>query len=511
MPPIFARRTLLGSLAIPAAMPLVAEASPGLRSTDRSGTAFEAALRPTIYPATGKRPAWLLSARMAHYKVPGVAVAILRDGRIVHAAGYGSSRIGTSARVGRRTMFSVGSVSKVATAALCLKLVASGVLDLDRDIDRYLTRWRVPSGPAGDRSPITLRMLMSHTAGFNVHGFDDFAPVEALPNLVQILNGQPPAKNEPLRRVDPAGLRMRYSGGGVMIEQAVIEDAIGLPLEEAAKRHLFADLGMRRTSFANPLPATWEDLAAAHDDQGRPAAEPRGWQSFPEAAASGLWTSAEDLATLVMGLIGSYRSSTGFLPRALASDMMRRVAPGNFGLGPRLSGAGSARIFHHAGSNDSYKAYIEGNLVTGDGLVVLTNGSRGDALAAEIRNAVSDTMDWPGDWSVATIEQDSSQASCAGTYDKGAGNTFDSMKALDSIFGAKSVSVSTDAEGLSILESGRTRPRRLLPVALDRYVMAEAYVPAGTLQFEFQRGADRAVRGLIVDIGDGVTHYSRRG
>lgn len=472
---------------------------------------FEAALRPTIYSATGERPAWLLAARMTHYKVPGVAVAVLRDGRIVHAAGYGSSRIGTTAPVGRRTMFSVGSVSKVATAALCLKLVAEGVLDLDRNIDSYLKRWRVPSGPAGDGSPITLRMLMSHTAGFNVHGFDDFAPAEPLPDLVQILEGKPPAKNEPLRRVDPAGLRMRYSGGGVMIEQTVIEDAIQLPLEEVAKRHLFGELAMRRTSFQNPLPATWGDIAAAHDDQGRLAAEPRGWQSFPEAAASGLWTSVEDLAALVLALIRSYRSSAGFLPRSLAGDMMRRVAPGNFGLGPRLAGAGSARIFHHAGSNDSYKAYIEGNLVTGNGLIVLTNGSRGDALAAEIRNAVSDTMEWPGDWSVATVEQDGSQASCTGTYDKGGSNSYDSMKALDSIFGAKSVSVTADNEGLSILESGRRRPRRLLPVAPDRYVMAEAYVPAGTLQFEFQRGADGAVRGLIVDIGDGTTLYSRRG
>ncbi|MCX7513518.1 hypothetical protein [Frateuria sp. STR12] len=75
---------------------------------------------------------------------------------------------------------------------------------------------------------------------------------------------------------------------------------------------------------------------------------------------------------------------------------------GTFGLGPRLAGGGNARIFHHAGANDSYKAYIEGRLDSGDGLVVITNGRNGDVLGDEIRNAVSDALGWTGDWSVKT-------------------------------------------------------------------------------------------------------------
>lgn len=488
-------------------LPLLATASRGDALTTPMGATFDQLLRPTVH--TG-RERWSLGERMAHHAVPGVAVAILRHGKVENLRGYGTRVAGRKLGVGANTLFSVGSVSKVATAALCLRLVSLGRLDLDRDVGHWLTRWRIPAGPGEDRGAITLRMLLSHTAGFNVHGFKDLAPGAPLPTLAQTLNGAAPAINKPLERIGRAGERMRYSGGGYMVVQAVIEDAMSQPFEAVAKQHLFAPLGMTRSRFdAAPAPDS-PDIAHAHDGAGEPTALPRGWESFPELAPSGLWTSAADLARLVQALGDSYRgASSAFLPRALAIDMMTPVSPGTFGLGPRLAGEGEAEIFHHAGANDSYKAYIEGNLASGDGLVVLTNGANGDVLGDEIRNAVSDAMRWPGDWSVTerAVDDPALLDAYAGTYRRRENQNLVVVGMLDTGFEVDQIVIDRADGGLRLQSRGKVR--RLAALSSSRFVVPDAYVPASTLQLVFKRDAHASVRELVVSGGGGQLLFDR--
>lgn len=498
MPVQFRRRELLASGLI---LPTVVKGPILRRSAARSNHSFDKLLRPTVYSAKAD-PRWSIAERMAHYDVPGVSVAIIRDGQVQTIQGYGTRISRVSAPVGPATLFSVGSISKVATAALCLRLIALGHLDLDQDIGRWLTRWRVPPGPAGDISPITLRMLLSHTAGFNVHGFADFPPGAILPTLIQILSGTKPAKNVPLRRIDKAGARSRYSGGGFMIIQAVIEDAMGLPLDTLARRHVFAPLGMSRSTFSASLSPDSGDIAHAHDEKGKPVALPRGWQSFPELAASGLWTCADDLARLVTALTQSYQGkSAPFLPRNIAIDMMTPVSPGVFGLGPRLAGEGASAIFHHGGANASYNAYIEGNLACGDGVVILANGANGAVLGDEIRNGVSDAMGWPGDWSVAT--QPPAEAdwltTYTGNYRRRANQPPELAGLLDTAYDLESLEIRRTGNGLTLHIGDRTE--ELAPLTSSRFVAPDVYVPAGTFQLEFERSAERSVNRLIVTGG----------
>ncbi|KQZ77064.1 hypothetical protein ASE06_03820 [Sphingopyxis sp. Root214] len=502
MPFLERRQILAGSLTLPLAGLLPSHRAEASETRD----IFELLLRPTVHTGTER---WSLAERMAHGRVPGVAIAILRKGEIASVTGYGIRSAGRTSPVGRDTLFSVGSVSKIAAAALCLKLVSLGLLDLDRNVDHWLKRWRIPPGPAGDSVAISLRMLLSHTAGFSVHGFEDLVPGAPLPTLVQTLDGAAPAINKAVTRIDPAGTRSRYSGGGYMVVQAVIEDALGLSFNAAASRYLFAPLGMMRSRFdAAPADDT-TDIAHAHDGNGKAVALPRGWQSFPELAPSGLWTSAGDLARLVLALGASYRAPGGFLPQDLALDMMTAVSPGPFGLGPRLAGEGAARIFHHAGANDSYKAYIEGNLASGDGLVILTNGANGDVLGDEIRNAVSDALSWPGDWSVQTgpIAATSLTESFTGTYERRLDHSRTLAGILDTSFSAESLEIGLAAQGLQMTAKGKSRT--LVAVTSTRFVVPDAYIPAGTLQLSFDRGADRLVRGLTVIGGGGVLLFDR--
>ena len=427
-------------------------------STDVLAT-LDNGLRPSTLQAGEALPGWSLQERMTFHKVPGVAIAVLRDGKVVQTAGFGVRERGTQHAVNADTLFSVGSVSKVVTAATTLRQVAAGRIDLDRNINSYLTSWQVPKAPAFQSDALTLRMLMSHTSGLTVWGFEDYQPGEALPTIVQTLNGAKPAKNEPVRIDFEPGSRMRYSGGGVTVEQLVLQDITGKPLEALARKEVFKPIGMPRSTFANPLPATLDNIAKAHDQNGSLTALPRGWEAFPEQAASGLWTSAHDLGAFVGALIGAYKGRGDFLPQPLAVQMMTEVSPSIHGLGPRLEGDSESRIFHHGGSNDSYRAWIEGYLDSGDGMVILTNGSNGGKLMMEIRNAISDALGHginPVVRAVALTPQ--TMTDFAGTYRMDTSVPNDVAGNLAGYFETETLAVSI-TDGAMTVNRARTSPR----------------------------------------------------
>jgi CubicO group peptidase (beta-lactamase class C family) len=343
---------------------------------------------------------WTLEERMAHFRVPGVSIAVLDDGKVAWAKGYGVLQVGGSEPVDTETVFSVGSVSKVGAAAATLRLVDSGRLGLDRPVNDYLSAWQVPENELTAQVPVTLRRIMSHTAGLTVHGFADFQPDEDLPTTVQILESSGPAKN-PAVFVDLLpGSEFRYSGGGVTVEQLVVEETMETDFPTAARMLVFEPLGMSRSTYENPVPASHGNIAKAHDGLGRPTALPRGYEAMPETAASGLWTTPTDYAKLVIAFIEAYNGAEDpFISHELAEDVMMRVAPSQFGLGPEIAGEAGMLRFRHGGANNSYKAYMEGHLVTGDGVIVFTNGTRGHQLYAEIIRAVAAAEGWSETWS----------------------------------------------------------------------------------------------------------------
>ncbi|MEM9386891.1 MAG: serine hydrolase domain-containing protein [Pseudomonadota bacterium] len=337
---------------------------------------------------------YTIEERLSHHGVPAVAVAILEDGQVMWARGYGTKLAGEEMPVDADTVFSVGSVSKMVNAALVLRLQAQGELDVDTDVNEYLRSWSVKTSRHTRQQPVTLRAILSHTAGFSQHGFGDFQPGEALPTALQTLNGEPPAKHRAVRVTFKPGTRMDYSGGGTTVSQVLVEDVTRLDYLEASTRYVFDPVGMARSTFANPLPASHGNIARAHNADGEPTALPRGWEAMPEMAASGLWTSANDLGAFVATLINSARGDDDFLPPQIIADMMQRVPQSWHGLGPRLNGEGSNRVFHHGGANDSYRAWIEGHLDSGDGIVMLTNGRNGHQLYSEVRFAAEQAFEW---------------------------------------------------------------------------------------------------------------------
>ena len=473
---------------LPPVAPAVAQAPPG-----DGVAALERGLRPNVLPAGAPLPHWSLEARMRHHQVPGVAIALVRDGRVVAARGYGVRAAGGNEPVDADTVFSVGSISKVVAAATTLRLVDAGRMSLDRDIAADLKRWRVPDAPGRDGA-ITPRMLLSHTSGLNVHGFADYLPGEPLPTLVQVLQGAPPAKNEAVTRRFAPGERNDYSGGGVTVEQLLLEEVIGAPFADIARRQVFVPLRMARSTYASPLPPTHGNIARAHDERGAPAALPRGYESFAESAASGLWTSANDLGAFVAAILRSYRGKDDFLHRDTAVRMLTPVARSWFGLGPRLDGEGPSRTFHHGGANDSYRAWIEGYPETGDGFVILTNGANGNDLAREIRNALTDALGH-GDNTLLRVPADPAppSADLAGRYRLDAQVPMELRGAIADVLEDEAFEMQVVDGRLAWRLPAAASASTLHPLAPNRYASA-----SGSLRFLFHRGPDGRVQAVSV-------------
>ena len=154
-----------------------------------------------------------LARRMAELHVPGVSIAVIHNGVIEWARGYGVAEVGGKV-VTADTLFQAGSISKPLAAMAALHLVQEGKLSLDADVNTELKSWKVPESAAAPGAKVTLRELLTHTAGFTVHGFPGYASDAPVPTLVQVLNGEKPANTVPIRLESVPGSKWNYSAAG---------------------------------------------------------------------------------------------------------------------------------------------------------------------------------------------------------------------------------------------------------------------------------------------------------
>jgi CubicO group peptidase (beta-lactamase class C family) len=333
-----------------------------------------------------------LADRMAALHVPGVSIAMIHDGKIEWARGFGVTKIG-GPPVTPDTLFQAASISKPVAAMAVLRLVQSGKLNLDTDVNQYLKTWKVPANNFTEHKKVTLRELVTHTAGLTVHGFAGYASDAAVPTLVQVLNGEEPANSAPIRVDTEPGTIWRYSGGGYVIAQQLLEDVTGEPFPKLMHDTVLEPIGMARSTYEQPLPRSrMGEVALPYRGDGQPV--PGGPHVYPEMAPAGLWTTPSDLARYAIEV---QKSLAGTSNRVLSEATIRQMlTPGlnHQGLGPGVGGSANHPYFTHGGANEGYRC----NLVAynnGDGLVIMTNGDNGGELASEIQRSVAREYNWP--------------------------------------------------------------------------------------------------------------------
>ncbi|MER5210206.1 amino acid adenylation domain-containing protein [Streptomyces sp. NPDC002838] len=326
----------------------------------------------------------LLTAMEQHH-VPGAAVALLRDGEVVSARGYGVTAADGNEPVTPRTPFRVGSLSKHVTTLAVLSLVGQGDLNLDADAGRYLTSWRIPSD-----SPVTLRDLMSHQSGLGKVPVVHYRPTDAMPTVPQILRGLSPADHPPVRAERPAGEEFRKNSVNFSVLELLLQDVTGEPFPDLVRRLVFGPLGMTDSSFDQWYPR-WapQPTAVGHHANGAPIEG--GWRVRAEAAAGGLWSSAADLARIAVEIRRARRGEPGalLLTRPLAQQMLTVWHPGSFyGLGTVVDETGGGTEYGHGGRTVGFRAGSFTRLDTGEGFVVLTNAESGQALGSFVADAL---------------------------------------------------------------------------------------------------------------------------
>lgn len=160
---------------------------------------------------------------MAQLHVPGVSIAVIRNGHIDWTRGYGVRYL-AGPSVTPQTLFCAASISKPITAMGVLKLVEKGKIDLDTDVNHYLKRWKIPENQFTAQKKVTVRELLSHTSGIGTTYDDLYDPAQPVPTIVQMLNGERPAKTAPVRVTGVPGTKFAYSNGGYLVLYLLVED-----------------------------------------------------------------------------------------------------------------------------------------------------------------------------------------------------------------------------------------------------------------------------------------------
>jgi len=349
---------------------------------------------------------WSILDRMKHYNIPGLSIAVIKDYKIDWAKGYGSADTTEKIPVTTKTMFSAGSISKFLLAVTALKLVEEGKISLDSPIKNYLTSWKIADNDYTNKTPVTLRMLLSHKGGTTQASYFGFTPEKnPLPTIAEILNGDKVAETRKVIVNSEPNQAFRYSGGGSMIAQMALMDVGGQTFGDLTQRVLFNPLKMKNSTFEQPLPARFAAQAswaysAAPWFKGMPYV-------YPQQAAAGLYATPTDLATLFIDVQKSFIGKGKVLSRATARQMLSPqvdVSDGGYkeqmGIGPFLiqrTGNTDPRgiYFEFTGVNAGFLAYAIGSVEGGNGVVVMLNsGDDQNGIGKEIRRAVAKVYNW---------------------------------------------------------------------------------------------------------------------
>jgi len=208
---------------------------------------------PTITLAQGQTQSEFLEKldhfipkKMEAKKVPGVAIVIIDNGKPIYKKGIGWADKEATLKVSTQTGFNIGSISKMFTAWGVLKLAEEGKINIDSSVERYLTRWKLPDSEF-DRTKVTVRGLLSHTAGLSVHGYPGFAPEAKLPTIEASLDGEngPVRANEKVMLIHEPQTKFKYSGGGYTILQLMIEEVTKKPFAQYMQTEIFDPLQMK--------------------------------------------------------------------------------------------------------------------------------------------------------------------------------------------------------------------------------------------------------------------------
>ncbi|NTX63401.1 serine hydrolase [Myxococcus sp. CA051A] len=341
----------------------------------------------------GEEPRQLsLPQWMELYGIPGVSIAVFDQGSLIWAKGYGVKQVGGTDAVTVDTLFQAASISKPVAALAAMHHAEKRKWSLDADINDTLVSWKLPDNEFTKEQKVTLRRLLSHSAGTTVSGFPGYSVTGPVPTTQQVLDGEKPANTSAVRVDTVPGTLTRYSGGGTTIVQQMLVDQLKKPFPQIMKETVLAPLGMKHSTYEQPLPKHLAPMAASGTYSGGKSVEGR-WHVYPEMAPAGLWTTPSDLARVALEMSKATKGqSRRVVSQAMAKQMLTRQSE-RFGIG--FERPADQDWFGHGGSNEGFRCFLMA-FESGSGVAIMTNSDAGSRLFEPIIASVMAEYGWKG-------------------------------------------------------------------------------------------------------------------
>lgn len=331
--------------------------------------------------------------RMKKYKVKGMSIAVIHDYKIAWAKAYGWADEADKKLMTTETLFESGSISKSLNAVGILKLAQEKKVDLNTDINTYLTSWKFPYDSLSRGKKITLAHILSHNAGLTVHGFPGHDIHGPIPTVLEVLDGKKPSFTPAVRSAYEPGLQFEYSGGGTTISQVLLTDVTKQNYDEWMYEHVLKPIGMETSFYSQPPPKEKQYLcASAYMSDGTPISNK--FHVYPEQAAAGLWMTPSDLCQYIIDMQLAYQGKPS---KVLSPEMVKlHLTPYNDGptsLGSFIVDINGEKYFEHGARNDGFCGDFYGSLEGGNGVVIFLNSDDG-TLISEVINSVAKAYQW---------------------------------------------------------------------------------------------------------------------
>ena len=322
-------------------------------------------------------------------EIPGASIAVIKGGRIAWARGFGMADQERARPVTKDTLFQAQSITKVLTSLATVKLLASRQIALDEPVNRYLKQWTIPENKYTAKVPVTFRMLLNHTGALsNPYPDGCCGPSEPLPNVLQVLNGLPPATNDPVVVERVPGSEFDYCNGCYTVLQLVLESISQQSFPALMQQLVFSAAGMKQSTFDNTFFLKDNRLIAIpYDVDDRP--HRRAPMRHSILSTGLMWTTASDLARFSLSFTKALRDGSPLVDQSLAEEFIIPSSAANRSLGFFLSNRDAntqdaGRYLFHSGSGNGALSLSIVSIDGMNGAVILINKAPNPWLTTDI-------------------------------------------------------------------------------------------------------------------------------
>ena len=278
-----------------------------------------------IWGSSNTPPAPLVESinqNLDSFNIPGASIAVVDDGKITWASGFGYADLSVGKAVTKDTLFQAASITKTLTSLAALKTLDKHQISLDAVVNDHLTRWQIPSNSFTEQSPISFRMLLNHTGGIsNPYPDGCCGPDYSLPSLIQVFRGEPPATNPPLVATYLPGSEYRYCNGCYAVIQGALEDISGKGFEALLNESVLKPAKMDASKFDNEFFLSDRSSIALPYDPDHVVYRNAPMRN-PILSTGTLWTTASDLARFNLHLTDALDGGNDLIEEALARELM---------------------------------------------------------------------------------------------------------------------------------------------------------------------------------------------